>query len=407
MLNAMNNPSKPLLIKNLRPWGQQSVDMLIEKGFIKKLELNLSAPNGDTFVLDADHQLALPGLVNAHAHIDKNLLGLAWHKNQVTGSRIKDFVDFERTYRKTKAISVEAQSAKEVEASLRFGTSHIRTHVDIDTDAGLSNFEGVMKTKERYKDLMTLQTVAFPQSGMLIRKGTIELLEEALKQGADVMGGLDPSVIDRDPRKHLDIIFDLAERYNVELDIHLHEPSELGAFSVELIIERSKALSMQNKVTISHCFCLGQIAESHLDTLIEQLLENNISIMTLGSGSTNFPPIKKLYQAGVQLCTGTDGIRDTWSPHNSADILERVKLLAYRSNYRKDEEIEMLLDIATRQSAHIMKDADYGLAVGKRADLVIMPSETPAQAVIEQPTRSYVIKNGTIIVKKGELLSSS
>ncbi len=404
-MNDSQNPK--LLIKNLRPWGKQSVDMLIEKGFIRKLEPNLSASNSDGAVLDAENQLALPSLVNAHAHIDKNLLGLPWHKNQVPGSRIKDFVDFERTYRKTNAISVEAQSAKEVEASLQLGATHIRTHVDIDTEAGLSNFEGVMRTKERYQDLMTLQSVAFPQSGMLIRKGTTELLEEALKQGADVMGGLDPSVIDRDPRKHLDIIFELAERYNVELDIHLHEPSELGAFSVELIIERSKALSMQNKVTISHCFCLGQIPDTYLDKLIEQLLESNISIMTLGSGSTNFPPIKKLYQAGVQLCTGTDGIRDTWSPYNTADILERVKLLAYRSNYRKDEDIEMLLDIATQQSAHIMKDADYGLAVGKRADLILMQAETPAQAVIEQPTRSYVIKNGTIIVTNGELVSSS
>lgn len=397
---------KSLLIKNLRPWGKQSVDMLIENGFIKKLEPNLSASSSAVEVLDAEHQLALPSLVNAHAHIDKNLLGLPWHKNQVAGPRIKDFVDFERSYRKTNAISVEAQSAKEVEASLKLGTTHIRTHVDIDTEAGLSNFEGVMKTKERYKDLMTLQSVAFPQSGMLIRKGTTELLEEALKQGADVMGGLDPSVIDRDPSKHLDIIFELAERYKVELDIHLHEPSELGAFSVELIIERTKALSMQNKVTISHCFCLGQITESYLDTLIEQLLENKISIMTLGSGGTKFPPIKKLYQAGVQLCTGTDGIRDTWSPYNNTDILERVKLLGYRSNYRKDEDIEMLLDIATQQSAYIMKDAEYGLSVGKRADLVLMQAETPAQAVIEQPTRSYVIKNGTIIVRNGELRSS-
>jgi cytosine/adenosine deaminase-related metal-dependent hydrolase len=102
-----------------------------------------------------------------------------------------------------------------------------------------------------------MQLVAFPQSGMLVRPGTVELLEEALKMGADCIGGPDPSVVDRDPVRHLDAIFGLADRYGVEVDIHLHEPGALGAFAVELIVERTRALSLQGRVTISHVFCLG------------------------------------------------------------------------------------------------------------------------------------------------------
>ncbi len=393
-----------LLIKNVRPWGKDSVDILIEDGFIARLEPNIQISNTPDSTIDAKNQLALPGLINAHAHLDKNLLGLPWHKNQVPGPRIRDFVDFERKFRQQNQISAETQSAKQIEASIKLGITHIRTHIDIDTEAGLKHFEGVMANKERYKHQMKLQTVAFPQSGMLIRPGTVELLEEAVKQGADCIGGLDPSIIDRDPVTHLDTIFDIADRHQVELDIHLHEPGELGAFSVELIIERCKTLSLQGKVTISHCFCLGQIDEGHLNSLIDGLLENQIAVMSLGSGTGNFPPLKKLYEAGVTLCSGTDGIRDTWGPHNSPDMLNRVQMLAYRSGFRKDEDIEMLLDIVTHSSAKVMKDADYGLSVGKQADLVILPGDTPAHAVVEQGNQRLVIKKGVIVADRAQLI---
>ena len=392
-----------LLIKNVRPLGKDTVDVLIEGGLIQKLEPAITPPHPETPVIEGHKHLLLPGLVNAHAHIDKTLLGLPWHKNQVPGPRIRDFVDFEREFRQEKNLSAEAQAAKQVEASIALGITHIRSHVDIDTEAGLKHFEGVLMTKERYKDLMTMQLVAFPQSGMLTRPGTVDLLEEALKLGAECIGGLDPSTVDRDPVKHLDTIFAMAEAHSVELDIHLHEPGMLGAFSVELIIERTKALGLQNKVTISHCFCLGQIEENYLDRLIDDLIDSQIAIMSLGSGGSAFPPLKKLYEAGVQLCTGTDGVRDTWGPYNGVDMLERVKLLGYRSNLRKDEDIEMLLDIATYGGAKIMKDEEYGLEPGKRADLVILPGDTPAQAVVKQPPRSFVIKKGRVVAREGGL----
>jgi cytosine/adenosine deaminase-related metal-dependent hydrolase len=210
--------------------------------------------------------------------------------------------------------------------------------------------------------------------------------------------------VDRDPVRHLDTIFGIADRYGVEVDIHLHEPGMLGAFAVELIAERTQALGLQGRVTISHVFCLGMIDEAYLYPLIDLLLENRITIMSLGSGTSQFPPLKRLFEAGVALCTGTDGVRDTWAPYNSVDILERVKLLGYRSGLRKDADIEMLLQIATYGGAKVMGDGDYGLQAGKRADLVIVPGETPAHAVIEKPVRTYVIKRGRLVAANGQYL---
>ena len=394
--------SERRLLRNVRPWGRESIDMLIENGQISQVGAGLGTPEGVP-VEDGHGALLLPGLVNAHAHIDKNLLGHGWHRNQVPGRRIRDYTDNERRVRREMGLDTAVQSAREVAAAVAAGVTHIRTHVDIDTEAGLAHFEGVLATRARFRDQVTMQLVAFPQSGMLIRPGTIELLEEALKMGAEVMGGLDPSTVDRDPVRHLDAVFALADRHGVELDIHLHEPGMLGAFAVELIAERTAALGMQGKVTISHAFCLGMVADGYLEQLIQLLLDNQITIMSLGSGRSAFPPLRRLYEAGVPLCTGTDGVRDSWGPYNWVDILERVKLLGYRCGFRKDEEVEFLLGIATHGGARLLGETKYGLEPGCQADFVVVAGDTPTQAVMEGTARSLVVKRGRIVARDGQL----
>jgi len=390
-----------LLLKQVRPWAGAVTDIRIQDGYITEVGPAL-VPIGPTpTMLHGENQIVLPGLVDAHAHIDKNLLGLPWQPNQVPGPTIQHLVDNERRLRRELGLSAQVQSAHQVRAALAAGTTHIRTHVDIDTEAGLAHFEGVLATRAQFQTEMTMQLVAFPQSGMVVRPGTVALLEEALQLGAECIGGLDPSSMDRDPARHLDIIFELADRYGVEVDIHLHEPGALGAFAVELIAERTRALGLQGRVTISHVFCLGMIEEEYLQRLLDLLLENRIAIMSLGSGRSAFPPLKRLHDAGVQLCTGTDGVRDTWGPYNGVDMLERIKLLGYRSGYRRDEEIEMLLTMATTGGATVMRDSDYGLSVGKRADLVVVPGDSVTEAVINRPPRTFVLKRGQLVGKDG------
>jgi cytosine/adenosine deaminase-related metal-dependent hydrolase len=396
--------SADLLVRKVRPMGGPATDVLVTGGRISKIEAAIAAPDPSVRVLDGGNQLLLPGLVNAHAHIDKNLFGRPWYRNLLRPTRLQDITDNERRLRREIQSSARVQSAREVRAALAAGTTHIRTHVDVDTDAGLAHIEGVIATREEFRDAVTMQIVAFPQSGMLVRPGTVELLEEALRMGAECIGGLDPSAVDQDPVRHLDVVFDMAVRHRVEVDIHLHEPGMLGAFAVELIAERTRALGLQGRVTISHVFCLGMIDDAYLARLTEVLRENRIAIMSLGSGTSAFPPLKRLYEAGVALCTGTDGVRDTWGPYNSVDMLDRVRLLGYRSGFRADDEIEMLLKIATHGGAKVMSDREYGLSVGKRADFIVVAGDTPAHAVVERPARTYVVKGGRLVAERGATL---
>ena len=393
-----------LLIKNGRPLGGTAADILIEDGRITAIGPGLAAPGAT--VEDAGGALVLPGLVEAHTHLDKSLWGMGWRPND-SGPRLIDKIDNERHLKRALNIDPARQSARQVVLSVSHGSTHIRSHVDVDTDHGLWGIEGVMKTRADYADIVDIDIVAFPQSGLLRRPGTLDLMDSAMKAGADVVGGLDPCAIDRDPKGHCDAIFALAEQYGKPLDIHLHEPGEMGAFSMDLIFERTRALGMQGQVVISHAFCLGSPDRALVDPLIDQLAELDIGIMTTGPASRPAPPVQALLARGIRVCSGSDGIRDTWGPYGNADMLERVMLVGLRNNFRRDDEVELAFHVCTRGGADIMRLTDYGLAVGARADLVVVEGETITHAAVARPPRRLVVKHGKVVARNGHCLRTA
>jgi cytosine/adenosine deaminase-related metal-dependent hydrolase len=380
--------------------AQAAVDMLIRDGTIAAIGNDLDDDGGGCASVDGENAILLPGLVEAHTHLDKSLLGLPWYRNEV-GPRLIDKIENERRVKHQLGIEPQRQSERQCILSVAKGSTHIRSHVDVDTQDGLKGVEGVMATREKLKDLIDIELVAFPQSGMLIRPGTVELMDEALRSGVDVVGGIDPAGMDRDPKGHLDTVFRLAEKHARPVDIHLHEAGELGAFSMELIIERTLALGMQNKVTVSHAFCLGMNDQDYVAQLIERLAAARIHIMTTGPSARPAPPVKALREAGVVVCSGSDGIRDTWGPYGNADMLERAMFLGLRNNFRRDDEVEQALDVCSYGGAQVMNLADYGLERGCRADLLLVDAQTLAEAVATYPPRRLVLKRGRIVARDG------
>jgi cytosine/creatinine deaminase len=395
--------SDPLLIQNVRGFDGAPLAVHIVDGAIHEIGASLPQHDGEE-IIDGGGRLLLPAFVDAHAHMDKSLLGRDWYVNEVEPA-LQNLVDNERRYRVEQEINFREQTGRVGRRMIATGTTHARSFVDIDTDIGLRAFDGLMQTREDLHDGLSIQIVAFPQSGMLIRPGTVDLLEEAIRNGADVVGGLDPSAMDRDPKGHLDTIFALAERYDKDIDIHLHEPGDLGAFSIELIAERTRALDWQGRVTISHAFCLGGVDEQSLGRLIDLLRVNDIAIMSHGpTGGRTAPPVARLHEAGVRLCAGNDGIRDTWGPLNMPDMLLRAFLIAYRNNFRRDADIHIALEMCMAGGAGVIGLEDYGLEPGKAADLVIVDGRNPIEAMVERPARWLVMKAGRIVARNGECL---
>jgi cytosine/adenosine deaminase-related metal-dependent hydrolase len=389
-----------ILLANVRPMGAPAANILVRGGRIAAIGPHLTAAGVP--VEDCGGALALPGLVEAHTHLDKSLIGMAWYRNDV-GPRLIDKIDNERRQKRAMDIAPARQSARQVVQSLAFGTTHIRSHVDIDLEMRLEGVEGVMATRERYRDVMDIEIVAFPQSGLLVTPGVLDLMDRALAMGAEVVGGLDPSAIDRDPKGHLDAIFGLAQKHGKPIDLHLHEPGELGLFAMELIVERTRALGMQGKVVVSHAFCLGT-AERDLGGLFADLAQAGIAIMTTGSASRPVPPLARLAQMGVVVCSGSDGIRDTWGPYGNGDMLQRAMFLGLRNNLRREDEVPVALDACTRGGAAAMRLEGYGLDVGCWADLVLVDAETPSEAAAQVPPRRLVMKRGRVVARDGEAL---
>ena len=388
-----------LLLKNVRPLGGPAVDVLVQGGRIAQLGAGQQAPEGVTQE-DGQGALLLPGLVEGHTHLDKTTWGDAWYVNAV-GSALTDRIDNERQWRAKTGHDARSHAKALALAFLKEGTTCIRTHVDVDTDAGLKHLDGVNAVRDELADRIRIQTVAFPQSGLLGRPGTAELLDQALANGADVLGGLDPCAIDRDPTRSLDVLFDLANKHGKPVDIHLHEPGDLGAFSMDLILDRTQALGMQGKVTISHAFCLGALETSRLNGLLSRLAELRVSILTTAPASRPVPSVRACRDAGVTIFSGNDGIRDTWTPFGDPDLLMRARLVGLRNDFRRDSELAWALGCVTGSAAKACGFADYGLHVGARADLVLVDASCVAEAVAQHRPKPLVVAAGRVVARNG------
>ncbi len=390
-----------LLIRNIRPMGGPVADILFDGGVIAAIGPDLAAPAGAA-VEEGGGALALPGLIEGHAHLDKTLWGGSWYRNAVGPSRMDRIVN-ERAFRARGHHDAAARSLLLAQAYLALGTTRMRSHADIDAEIGLANVYATMRTREALSGAMEIQIVAFPQSGLVCQPGVADLMDAALAEGADVVGGIDPCQIDRDPVRQIDTLFDLAVKHGKPIDIHLHEPGEMGAFSLDLILERTAAHGLLGQVTISHGFCLGMIPAADRDALLARMARWQVRIATTAPAASAVPPLAACRQAGVVVYGGNDGIRDTWTPYASPDMLERAMFIGLRNALRRDDEIEQALDCVTVAAATGCGFEAHGLAVGCRAELVLVEAETPAEAVVAHPPRRLVISGGRITARAGHL----
>lgn len=382
-----------LWIQNVRVDGPSSpVDIVIEEGRIASVGDTPGSWSGPT--VDGGGRLAISGLVDGHAHLDKTLLGLPWRPHSA-GPGLSGLIENERSGRRELPPVVDRAGAL-LDRYIANGTTLIRTHVDVDIDNGLSAVEGVVEAAALRAGRIEVQVVAFPQSGLIVAPGTADLLDAAVAAGADLVGGIDPAGFDGDPVAHLDAIFAIAERRGCGIDLHLHDRGTLGRWQLGLVIERTRALSMEGNVTVSHAFCLCD-GDPAVPGLIEQLGEYRIALATVAPGNVDPLPLDLVDDHEVAICLGQDGIRDLWSPWGDADMLARAGLMAWRAGYRSDADIERCVAIATSRGAAAIGVPDQVLAPGGRGNLVLVDAAGPAEAAVAHPARRMVVAQGTLV----------
>lgn len=410
------------LIRAVRPWGHALSDILVTDGEITAVEPHdpaRAAPTGtagpgDADVVEGRGRLLVPSFADVHVHLDSTRIGLPFREH-TGGPGVWTMMMNDRRNWRNAEIPLQERVNNTLGRMIARGTTRVRSYAQIDVDCRLERFEAVVAAKEQFKHQADVDIIAFPQAGLLLEEGTVPLMEDALRAGANVMGGIDPCSLDRDPARHLDIVFGLAEKYQVSIDIHLHEPGELGVFSTDLVIERTRALGMQGKVTMSHAYQLGSVNEATTRRLIDEFAELDISMASVAPGSAGVAgqlPIPLLAEAGVRLGLGEDGQRDYWSPYGNTDMLDRTWQLAFTHGFRRDELIEHCLAIATVGGASILDPSATrlkgtahrpGLEPGDPAELLLLDGETVASAVMDRGTDRTVIHRGKVVADQLEL----
>jgi cytosine deaminase len=381
-------------------------DVHIDRGRIAAIvEPGAAAPGGAERI-DLAGALLVPGMVDGHIHLDKTLLGLPFQPHR-PGDSVAERIAREKELRRELRYCVEERAMALIRRIVAHGTTSVRSHVDIDSEVGLSGLHALLKVRETARDLIDIQIVAFPQSGVIADPGVADLLDEAIRAGADLVGGLDPAGIDNDIDGHLDAIFAVAERHGVGLDIHLHDPAELGCFELREIAARTTAAGLHGRVAVSHAFALGAVGESELGRTAEALARADVAIMTNGPGPVPMPPVKRLVAAGVRMFAGSDNIRDAWSPYGDGDMLARAMMIGYRQGLNADADVALAFELGNSRAAEVLGLADHGLRVGAAADLVAIPAGSIPEAVAAHPPRALVMKRGRVVARDGTLFGTA
>ncbi len=383
-------------LQNVRIWNDPTaaaMDIRMSGDTITSIE---PAGPSSAEAVDGRGLLALPGLVNTHAHIDGSWWGLPWQSYAGEGG-VEGRIRYERERRGDLGIpSVERTRAVLAEL-VRHGTTAVRTHVDVDNGVGLRGISAVREAVAEYQGAIEAQIVAFPQDGVLRRPGVLALMADAAAAGADHIGGLDPATIDRDPVGQLDGLFAIAAEHGTGIDIHLHDPADLGAFQFDLIIDRTRALGLQGRVNVAHGFALAQVGPARRADLLAAMAELDITLTTVAPLGLPQLPLHELDAAGVRLGFGTDGIRDLWGPYGTGDVLRIAWQYARASGLVRDNDLSRVVEIATSGAARFVGRPDNALAVGSRADVVLVDAENAMDALVRTPPRSIVISGGRLL----------
>lgn len=396
------------ILSRVRPWGGATTDVIVDDGVIIGTAAPGTADTTAADVVDGRGRILIPSFADVHVHLDSTRVGLPFRPHTGSPGVWNMMLNDRRNWREAE-VSIEERVATTLERAIARGTTAVRTYAQVDVDAGHERLDAVVAAREANAGRCDVEIIAFPQAGLLREAGSTDVLDEAMARGADVVGGIDPCALDRDPVRHLDIVFGIAEKHGAPIDIHLHEPDQLAKFSAELIIERTRATGMQGRVTISHGYGLGRLPEAQLRPLLDEMRELDISMATIAPPTAL--PTLMLAEYGIRLGLGQDGQRDYWSPYGNTDMLDRTWQLAFTNGFRRDEDIEHCVAIATVGGRSVMGLAPGpngaadrpGLAEGDPADLVLVSGDTVTAAVMDRSPDRTVLYRGVVVADGLEL----
>jgi cytosine/creatinine deaminase len=382
-----------------------TTDIAIKDGVIASVQPKLSQKGRQE--IDAAGSLVLPGLFNLHFHADKCLLGEVMRPN-VSGTlpeAIEITNDFKRKY---DPAEVAARAIRALEAGVKNGTSFFRLFSDVGTIGGLRAARGLLLAREKFGRYCDIQVVAFPQEGIARDPGAAELLDEAIKEGCDIVGGLPwYEYTDADARDHIDICFEIAKRYDRDIHMLVDDTDDANSRSLEYLALKTMREQWHGRVTASHCGAMAGYNDVYAAKIVDMVatagitISCNAHINLVCSARLDREPrrrgivrVKELLTRGVNVVTSQDDVNDPYYPFGKPDPLECASMIAHVAQLTLPHELEQVMDMVTVNSARAARVKSYGIAAGNKADLVVVGAPSVHEALRTQPLRRHVIKNG-------------
>lgn len=363
------------LIKNANLLDYSELqDIYIEDGMIRKIAPGLEQDNCE--ITDAGGKIVIGGLVNSHAHLDKSLIvDQKPYADEPPPVRAGWVRELKENFTKE---NIKERARRVAQMSLSHGVMGIRTNVDVDPVEGLKGIEALLELKEDLHDQLDLHVVAFCQEGFKRFPQTKELLAEALKMGADSIGG--HTSIDADAKKeHIDIIFDLAQKFDVNIDFHADETGRPDDHMLPYLIEKTINAGYAGRVNAIHCCSLSVIAREDAAKDIEGIKKAGINVIVCPTAmaTRQITEVKMLLEAGVNTALGSDNIQDLFNPLGSANMLEIALLLTYAKRFYSDPELQSIFNMLTANGVRHVSCERFAIKPGNRARMIITSLKLP------------------------------
>jgi cytosine/adenosine deaminase-related metal-dependent hydrolase len=356
----------------------------IEDG--KITEITNLLPISDEKQIDAKNQLLLPSLRDMHIHIDKTYYGGPWKACTPLTKGIFTRLEEEKELLPKLLPTAQERAEKMIEMYLKNGHTHIRTHCNVDPVIGLKNLEATVNALKKYEDVLTYEIVAFPQHGLL-KSDSVQLIRDAMKNGATLVGGVDPATVDRNIEKSLYTIFEIAVENNKGVDLHLHDPNTLGAFTFERMAHYTKEAGLKGKATISHANALGDLQGEALTEIITILKDQEIDITSTVPVNRPTIPIPTLDKFGIQVSVGHDSITDHWSPFGTGNTIQKLGILAERFRLSDEFSLSTTLKYGTGGVIPLNEKGErVWPKVGDDATMMLVNASCSAEAIARRAT---------------------
>jgi len=368
----------------------------IKEGKIVAIVDNEEEINDSLEKVNMNKLLAVPSFKEMHNHLDKTYMGLGW-SSCIPVKNLKERLALEAAELTELADSTKERASKMINTLLSYGSTHIRTHVNIDPYIGLKNLEGVMEALDSFKGRVTADIVAFPQHGLL-RDNVPSLMREAMRSGATMVGGLDPAGIDETIEKSLYTTMDIASEFDADTDFHIHDVGHVGWYTIDKWLDIVEDANWQKKGAISHAFSIGDVPTEKAKSLATRLKMNQVDIMSTIPLTHTLPPIDLLDQHDVNVHFGCDGFFDSWNPYGTGDVLEKATKFCEITG-RKDEcSIAQSLKHITGGITPLDEKGNYVWPkVNDAADFVFVDAKSSAHMIARKIERQAVMAKGSFV----------